>query len=39
MYDEEKVDRLVDFERLRVPNANAEELHSAAYERWLRDNR
>lgn len=39
MYDEAKIDRLVAAERERTPAASDEELHVAAYERWLRDNR
>ena len=38
-YDEAKVDRLIAFQRQRMPGANDEQLHVAAYERWLRDNR
>ena len=38
-YDKAKVDRLVAFERQRLPGANDEQLHIAAYERWLRDYR
>lgn len=39
LYDEVKIDALVAFERQRAPNATEEQLHLAAYERWLRDNR
>ena len=39
MYDEDKVDRLVDLERKLSPGATDEELHTAAYDRWVRDNR
>ena len=38
-FDEEKVDRLIAFERQRMQGASDEQLHIAAYERWLRDNR
>lgn len=38
-YNEEVIDRLVAFERDRMPHASEEELHSAAYERLVRDNR
>ena len=36
-YDENKVDRLVAMERAVMPHAGEEELHRAAYERWLKD--
>lgn len=39
MYDEEKIDRLVAMERARTPGATEEDLHAAAYERWVQDNR
>jgi hypothetical protein len=39
MYDEEKIDRLVAFERQRLSGATEEQLHLAAYERWVQDNR
>ncbi len=39
MYDEEIIDRLVAMERERLPRATDEELHLAARERLLRDNR
>jgi hypothetical protein len=38
-YNEEVIDRLVAFERDRMPHASEEELHSAAHERLVRDNR
>jgi hypothetical protein len=38
MYDETKIDRLVEAERERQPDATNEQLHAAAYERWRRDN-
>src|ERR1035441_8951865 len=38
-YNEEVIDRLVEFERARMPHASEEELHSAAHERLVRDNR
>jgi hypothetical protein len=38
-YDEDKVDRLIALEETRTPGATDEQLHSAGYERWLRDNR
>ena len=38
-YNEEVIDRLVAFERERMPHASEEGLHSAALERLLRDNR
>jgi hypothetical protein len=39
MYDEEKIDRLVATERAQFPKATDEQLHAAAYEHWVRDNR
>ena len=39
MYDEAKIDRLIDFERQRNPNGNEVELMQAAIERWERQNR
>jgi len=38
-YNEEVIDRLVTFERNRMPHASEEALHSAAHERLVRDNR
>lgn len=38
-YDEDKIDRLVAMERDRTPRASEEQLLSAAYERWVQDNR
>jgi hypothetical protein len=38
-YNEEVIDRLVAFERDRMPHASEEELHSAAHERLVLDNR
>jgi hypothetical protein len=38
-YSEEVIDRLVAFERDRMPHAGEEQLHAAAYERLVRDNR
>jgi len=38
-YDEDKIDRLVEMERDRTPSASEEQLLSAAYERWVQDNR
>lgn len=39
MYDEAKIDRLIDFERRKNPNAREVELMQAAIDRWERDNR
>ncbi len=39
MHDEDKVERLIDMERERAPNASHRELLEAAIERWERDNR
>jgi len=39
MYDEAKIDRLIDFERRRLPTAGEEDLMREAIERWERDNR
>jgi len=39
MYDEGKIDALVAMEREHTPEATEEQLHTAAYERWVRDNR
>jgi len=38
-YNEDVIDRLVAFERDRMPTASDEELHFAAHERLVRDNR
>ena len=38
-YDEAKIDRLIEFERTRMPNASPQALMQAAIERWERDNR
>jgi len=38
-HDEDKVNRLVQYERNQKPGATLEQLHEAAYERWIRDNR
>lgn len=39
MYDEEKMERAIAFERERQPQAPPEEHLQAAIERWERDNR
>jgi hypothetical protein len=39
MHDEEKVDRLIEAERRRRPEARAIAWHKAAISRWERDNR
>jgi hypothetical protein len=39
LYDEEKIDRLIDFERERNPRGSEEQWLQAAIERWRRDNR
>lgn len=39
MYDEEKIDRLIDFERQRFSKASEAELMQRAINRWERDNR
>jgi hypothetical protein len=39
MYDEAKIDRLIQAERERTPGAGVEELMRAAVARWERDNR
>jgi gas vesicle protein len=39
MFDEEKIERAIAFERERQPQASAEEHLKAAIERWERDNR
>jgi hypothetical protein len=43
MYDEDKIDRMVAFERQRAAGATTaateEQLHAAAYERWVQENR
>jgi hypothetical protein len=39
MYDEEKIDRLVEFERQRNPRGTDADWYRAAIERWERDNR
>lgn len=39
LYDEAKIERLIDFERQQNPRASAAELLSAAIERWERHNR
>jgi hypothetical protein len=38
MYDEEKIDRLIAMERERLPYGTEEQLYTAAYEHWVRDN-
>ena len=38
-YDEEKIDRLIDLERQRLPNASLRALMEAAIEKWERDSR
>jgi hypothetical protein len=38
-HDEEKIDRLIDLERERLPNAPLQTLMASAIERWERDNR
>jgi hypothetical protein len=39
MYDEEKIDRLIQTERERMPNASLRQLMRSAIERWERENR
>src|SRR4051794_14686085 len=39
MYDEAKIDRLIEAERQRTPGANLAQLMRSAIERWERDNR
>lgn len=39
MYDEAKIDRLIEAERERMPSASEVEWYRAAVERWERDNR
>jgi hypothetical protein len=39
MYDEEKIDRLIEAERRRTPDASLAQLMRGAIERWERDNR
>ena len=39
LYDEERIERLIDFERQRMPGASIEALMQAAIERWERENR
>ena len=38
-WDETKIDRLIDLERERMPNASLQVLMESAIERWERDNR
>lgn len=38
-YDEATIDRLIDLERRKFPNAPVGKLMEAAIERWERDNR
>jgi hypothetical protein len=38
-YDEEKIDRLIEHERQRLPKASLQVLMESAIERWERDNR
>jgi len=38
-YDEEKIDRLIGLERVRMPNASTQALMESAIEHWERDNR
>jgi hypothetical protein len=38
-YDEDKVNRLIDFERAQMPSAHEDQLMMEAIERWERDNR
>jgi len=39
LYNEEAIDRLIEFERSRTPGASFQTLMEAAIERWERDNR
>jgi hypothetical protein len=39
MYDEGKIDRLIEAERQRMPNASLAQLMRSAIERWERENR
>lgn len=39
LYDEDKIERLVQFERERMPTASLEECLVAAIQRWERENR
>jgi hypothetical protein len=39
MFDEAKIERAIDIERMRLPQSSEEELMQAAIERWERDNR
>jgi hypothetical protein len=38
-YDETKIDRLLQLEREKMPNASLQQLMQSAIERWERDNR
>jgi hypothetical protein len=38
-WDDSKIDRLIDLERERMPNASLQTLMESAIERWERDNR
>jgi hypothetical protein len=38
-YDEEKIDRLIGSERVKMPNASTQALMESAIEHWERDNR
>jgi hypothetical protein len=39
LYDEDKIDRLIDFERHRNPKGSEADLMQSAIERWERQNR
>lgn len=39
LYDEAKIDRLVQFEKERMPSASLEECFLSAIQRWERENR
>jgi hypothetical protein len=39
LYDEAKIDRVIEFERQRSPGSDINQLMRSAIERWERDNR